>query len=528
MVAQFLRLKLQLLRNIFRRSVWQVVGITVGLVYGLGAAVVVFMLLAGLRSSDDVTLVRDVLVVAGSAVVAGFLIVPLVFGVDDTMDPRRFALFGLPDRTLALGLALAAAIGVPALALAIALAGTVVTWSRGVPETLLALISGALAFATCLLAARLTAGLGGLLLETRRAREVGGVIGVLLVVMAAPVLVALSTVDWASSGRQTLGAIGGVLSWTPLGAAFAVPGDAAAGAWGAAVLKLAIAGATVWLAWRAWERLVAKMLVTPGREAAPRSYHGLGWFGRMPQGATGAIAARSITYWFRDARYWVSLVMVPVTPLLVVLPLAIAGVPMTYLGLIPVPLVCLLLGWSLHNDTAYDSTAVWLHLASGVRGVADRIGRLAPVLIAGILVIGLGSAVTVFVLDDWRLLPSARRCCSPDSASGRSPRPGCPTPSSSPATARSSSPSPPARSPPSCSRSRCSARCSSPPPRSSSRASASSSIPPGMRRRSPRASGSASWCSSSACSWADGSSPAAGRRSCRPPSAPERGVESCA
>jgi ABC-2 type transport system permease protein len=406
MVAQFLRLKLRLLGNIFRRSPWQVVGITVGLIYGLGAAVAVFALLAGLRTSDDVALIRDALVVGGAAVVAGFLLVPLVFGVDDTMDPRRFALFGLPDRTLALGLALAAAIGVPALALAIGLAGSVVTWSRGVLETLLAIVAAALAFATCLLAARLTAGLGGLLLETRRAREVGGVIGVLLIVMAAPVVVALSTVDWASGGRQALAAIGGVLSWTPLGAAFAVPGDAAAGDWGAAVLKLAIAGATVWLAWRAWERLVAKMLVTPGREAAPRSYHGLGWFGRMPQGATGSIAARSITYWFRDARYWVSLIMVPVTPLLVVLPLAIAGVPMTYLGLIPVPLICLLLGWSLHNDTAYDSTAVWLHVASGVRGVADRIGRLVPVLIAGILVIGLGSALTVFVLDDWRLLPS--------------------------------------------------------------------------------------------------------------------------
>lgn len=406
MVAQFLRLKLRLLRNIFRRSAWQVVGITVGLVYGLGAAVAIFALLAGFRASDDVAFVRDALVVAGSAVVVGFLLVPLVFGVDDTMDPRRFTLFGVPDRTLALGLALAAAVGVPALALAIALAGTVVTWSRGVVETLLALISAVLAFATCLLAARLTAGIGGLLLETRRAREVGGVIGVLLVVMAAPVLVALATVDWASSGREVLATIGGALSWTPLGAAFSVPGDAAAGAWGAAVLKLAIAAATVWFAWLAWERLVAKMLVTPGREAAPRSYHGLGWFGRMPNGATGAIAARSITYWFRDARYWVSLIMVPVTPILVIVPLAIAGVPMGYLGLIPVPLICLLLGWSLHNDTAYDSTAVWLHVASGVRGVADRIGRLVPVLISGILVIGLGSAVTVFVLDDWRLLPS--------------------------------------------------------------------------------------------------------------------------
>ena len=119
-----------------------------------------------------------------------------------------------------------------------------------------------------------------------------------------------------------------------------------------------------------------------------------------------ALAARSITYWFRDARYWVALLMVPITPILAAVPLGIAGVPAMYVGLIPVPLVCLLLGWSLHNDTAYDSTAVWLHVASGVRGAADRVGRLVPVLISGILVIGLGSAVTVFILDDWRLLPS--------------------------------------------------------------------------------------------------------------------------
>ena len=118
------------------------------------------------------------------------------------------------------------------------------------------------------------------------------------------------------------------------------------------------------------------------------------------------MAARSLTYWFRDARYWVSIIMVPIVPLLVIVPLGLAGIPLAYTALIPVPLMCLLLGWSLHNDTAYDSTAIWLHVVSGVRGASDRVGRLVPVLIAGVLVIGLGSAVTVFVLDDWRLLPS--------------------------------------------------------------------------------------------------------------------------
>jgi ABC-2 type transport system permease protein len=406
MVAQFLRLKLRLLANIFRRSTWQVVGIVVGLVYGLGIAALLFASLVGLRFVEDVTLVRDVLTIAGAATMLGFIVFPLIFGVDDTMDPRRFALFGIPERTMAFGLALAAMIGVPALVLAIVLTGTIVTWSRGFGETVFAILGAALAFATCLLLARVATGVASLLLATRRAREVAGVLGVLLIVMIAPVLVALASIDWASSGVRAIGAIGGALSWTPLGAAFAFPGDAAAGAWGAALLKLLIAAGTVWLVWRGWQALVAKMLVTPGREASAKSYRGLGWFDRMPHGATGAVAARSLTYWFRDARYWVSFIMVPIVPVFVVVPLALAGVPSLYVALIPVPLMCLLLGWSLHNDTAFDSTAVWAHIASGVRGAADRAGRLVPVLIAGILVIGLGSAVTVFVIDDWRLLPS--------------------------------------------------------------------------------------------------------------------------
>lgn len=405
MVAQFLRLKLRLLGNIFRRSPWQVVGIILGLVYGVGLATLLFLALVGLRFVDDVEVIRDIFIVVGAATVVGFVLFPLAFGVDDTMDPRRFALFGLPDRTLAFGLAVAAFIGIPAFALAIVLAGTVVTWSRGVGETLIALLSALLAFGTCILIARVATGVASVLLATRRAREVSGVLGVLLIVLLSPVIVVLATLDWANSGLLVLESFAGVLGWTPLGAAFAAPGDAVAGDWGIAILKFLVAALTLGAIWVAWQALVAKMLVTPGREASAKSYRGLGWFDRMPHTATGAVAARSLTYWFRDARYWVSIIMVPIVPVIVVVTLGLAGIPLSYTALIPVPLMCLLLGWSLHNDTAFDSTAVWLHTVSGVRGAADRAGRLVPVLIAGLLVIGLGSAVTVFVLDDWRLLP---------------------------------------------------------------------------------------------------------------------------
>ena len=89
--------------------------------------------LVGLRFVDDVSFVRDVLDRGGRCDRGrGSSCSRSSSAVDDTMDPRRFAFFGLPDRTLALGLAVAAIVGVPALVLAIVLLGTVVTWSRGV------------------------------------------------------------------------------------------------------------------------------------------------------------------------------------------------------------------------------------------------------------------------------------------------------------------------------------------------------------------------------------------------------------
>ena len=228
MVAQFLRLKLRLLGNIFRRSPWQVVGIVLGLVYGLGLAALLFMTLVGLRFVDDVELIRYVFIVAGSATIIGFVVVPLLFGVDDTMDPRRFALFGVsPDRTLPHSAwRVAAMIGVPALALGIILLGTVVTWSRGPGETFLAhpRPRRSRSRRACCSPAS-PPGSPRVLLATRRAREVSSVLGVLLIVHA---VARSSSCSSRSTGRtpdsRVLETLAGVLGWTPLGAAFAVPG----------------------------------------------------------------------------------------------------------------------------------------------------------------------------------------------------------------------------------------------------------------------------------------------------------------
>ncbi|KGJ72427.1 hypothetical protein GY21_15410 [Cryobacterium roopkundense] len=392
--------------NHFKRSPAQVVGVLAGLAYATAMAVVLVVALVGLRLAGDVTLIRDALTVAGSIIVLGFFVLPLILGTEDSMEPRKFALLGLANRELSFGLLLAGLLGVPAVTLTLVLLGTVVTWSRGVLETMLALVAAAFTLATCVILARLSMAWGALLLATRRSREFTGVGGIVLLVVLAPIVLLVLNTNWGRSGRGLLGELGTILSWTPLGASSAVAGDAATGFWAPAVLKLLIAGATVFLLWVAWQATVARMLVTPGRAAVARHQGGLGWFDRLPHNAIGVIAARSFTYWARDSRYWVSLIMIPFVPILAVLPLAIAGVPLHWLALIPVPLMCLFLGWAVHNDVAYDSTAIWLHVASGTRGFADRIGRLLPALALGIPLIGLGSALSIYVYEDWVVLPS--------------------------------------------------------------------------------------------------------------------------
>ncbi|MFP3464888.1 hypothetical protein [Leifsonia sp. SIMBA_070] len=406
MVAQFLGLKLQIMGNAFRRSPWQVLGLVIGLLYGAFITVVVVGSLVAARVVDDSAATHSVVVVIGSVVVAGFALLPLLFGVDDTLDPREFALFGIPNRTLATGLLLAGLIGIPALVLIICSAATVVTWSQNAGTVLLALISAAVVVLTCVLVSRVATAIAHTLLATRRSREAGGVIGILLLVLIAPVLLLLLTVDWGRDGLGALGGFAGWLAWTPLGAAWSAPGEAAQGAWGIGLLQLLIALATLGLLWLAWTALVARVVASPEREARSKAYHGLGWFDRLPGGPTAAIAARSMTYWGRDARYWVSIVLIPVIPIFVIVALALAGLPPHYIALVPLPLVCLFLGWSIHNDLAFDSTAIWLHLVSGTRGVSDRAGRMFPPVVVGIPVLIVGSIVTTIVFGDWAVLPA--------------------------------------------------------------------------------------------------------------------------
>lgn len=77
------------------------------------------------------------------------------------------------------------------------------------------------------------------------------------------------------------------------------------------------------------------------------------------------------------------------------------------------PLVAaLFFGWLPHNDVAYDSRALWMHVAGAVRGTADRIGRLVPALMVGIPVVAAGITVAAVVRGGWSVVPALAGACS--------------------------------------------------------------------------------------------------------------------
>ena len=245
-----------------------------------------------------------------------------------------------------------------------------------------------------------------MLLDSQRARSLAGSLGILVLVVAAPVIALLAAQDWKNDASSVLGEIAATLGWTPFGAPWAVLSDTATANWPVGIGHLLVALGYVGSLWLIWRLLVARMLVTPGRAEAQRGARGLGWFDRLPHGPAGAIAARSFTYWMRDPRYWVSVAIIPVAPLLVITPLLIAGVPGSELVLLPLPFMCLFIGWAVHNDVAYDGSAIWMHVSAGVSGFADRVGRIIPILVGGVFVIGAGSALSVYFYGNWEVLPS--------------------------------------------------------------------------------------------------------------------------
>ena len=380
MVAVLVRLKLRLLRNSLRRSVWRTVGLIIGIVYGFGVVLAVLAGLVGLRFTST-AFTADVTIVAYAVLTAGWLLMSLlVFGVDETVDPARFALLPVRARQLLPGLLAAALIGVPGVATVIIGAGLVMAWARNPALTAAAVVAALIGVATCVLLARTAVAALASVLASRRFRDLAFV-GLALFGVAfglgANLLGALGSSD-PGALRAALADLAKIASWTPFGWAWAVPADVARGNWAAAGIHLLLAIGLVGVLWRTWEHFLDRRLTSPieGGGAAVR-VRGSGWADRLyPAGPAGAVAVRTLRYWRRDPRYLAGVAGFLIAPVVIMVSQLANQDGSAEVAAFAPCILGMVVGLSVAQDLSYDGSAIWLHVASGLRGAEDRAGRV--------------------------------------------------------------------------------------------------------------------------------------------------------
>lgn len=444
MVATLVRLRWRLTLNSLRANVWALIGTIVGALYGLGlllALVAGAIGLGGLGADAA----APVLAAAGALTVLGWALVPLMLtGVDSTLDPRAMAAWTAPSRPLAIGLAVAAATGVPGVITGAGLLLPVLVWAVAGQwgAALLALALAPAALATCVLLSRVVV-IGAGVSTSRRGRDRAGVIAVLaiLLVSLAPALLNLGTRLDSGVDLEGLRTAARVAGLTPFGWALAAPGHLARGEAAAAIGLSAAALALPAALAPVWERVVGRVMTGPARSnARSRAYDGAAQEGGAQAGAAGvsrvlpwhrrlegimpspaaAVAARCLRYWRADPRYLVQAISLVITPVLLAVMIALGRTSIVDAGetaslapgrapavLLAAPvLTALLSGWGLHNDLAFDSTALWTQVSASVRGRDDRLGRIVAAALwqtPVIAVLALGGGAWTGL---WRALPA--------------------------------------------------------------------------------------------------------------------------
>lgn len=407
MARLFARLKLTVYRNQLTRSTSWAVLFSLSLVGGLILAPVGLSLFSATASIEPRSTAVAFTGLAGSAIAVCWVLFPLLaFGVDNTVDPTRFALLPLRRGELATGMLTAALLGIAPLVTLVTLLGTplgALLSGAGVAAAAVGLLGAVLGLLVCVLLARATTSVLASALTSRRGRD--------LVVIAAPLVgVALYPVTLnlgpilsgasTASGQDALVQSGSLLGWTPLGWAYTAGPEVAAGRPTVGLVKLALAGAFALLLARVWVRAVERQMINPptpsgGRVAANGSGLFSGPAAVLPHTRVGAVAARELKQWWRDprrkAQLFTALGMGTALALFLGTPsgagigagAAYAGASIAWFG-----------ATATANAYGYEATAYWQHLAVGGTDRADAAGRLLALALLT-LVPGLLVAVTL-------------------------------------------------------------------------------------------------------------------------------------
>lgn len=401
MARHLVQLKLASERGSLRPDAPDRPGTIVGLIVILALAIAA-LAVAAVVWGRDAEVRGAVGVIGGTVLAIGAFLVSASARQAEAVDPRALVFAGRSPGRAAAEAALSSAVGPAPLALGIVLLVWVALWRDDPLAVAVAAAGAVVSFALAIVLGRLGALVGSVGNERRIAGDLASA-GVLVgLLAAAPLAFLLVTAPWQHGAGAVATGVAEALAWSPFGGAWAAPATIARG--GAplealAQLGLSLAALIVLVA--AWQVLGA--MLAAGRLARPRRQGelDLGLLSRVGRTPARAIAARVGVYWLRDRRYRLVLLVVIAVPALALVPLALVGVPPQVLALIPVPLLGFFFGWSLHNDLAFDSTALWLHITAAMNGRSDRLGRALPTLLVGGALTVLGSATTGLITGDW-------------------------------------------------------------------------------------------------------------------------------
>ena len=421
MVAELLRLRLRVLANSFRGTPARVFGVVLGWLAAIGGGYALLKGAEWLSHQSDVYVMRASVVV-GTWLMLAALLVPMLVVRRYALDPRAFLGYPLAPASISIATFFLPLIGPTILLIPLAYLPAVV-WA-----------DEPTALDVAWWAAPLIVLMGMLLLELGRlagvalwhrprasARVNALVVALLLagfavvVVVLAPRIPGLGWLELVTLPvRDFVTANLSVVASTPFGMLWAAVADGS--------VPLGDPDATWPRLWFAVAAIVAlgglrfgivhRHLQASRRAPAPRRVKIPGWFARFPANPVGAVGARSMTYWLRDPRYYVTLAIVPALPLMLLVPLWVGGVPFEITILVPLPVVTLLVAWAAsHNDVAFDSTAFWQHVSAQTKGTHDRQGRTFPVLVIGALLLAVGIPLTVWGFGDTAIAAPLTGVC---------------------------------------------------------------------------------------------------------------------
>ena len=403
MVAALLSLRFRVLANTLRRNTLQLLAVIFG---ALQALIILLIVIAGLAVLViyPQPVQQATVVIGGGAVTLGWFLVPLIAtGIEPTIDPLKLSAFPLPVARLMVAMTLVGATWIPGITTLLVSISTALTW-RDTPGAAWAAVGcGLVGTLICIVGSRMTASVTANVVAGRRRRDRVVVSLVAVIVLLGPVALA---VGLGLRSDAPFPAAAEVLGFTPFGAIWSVPGQIVAGHPGAAVGSLAIALATLALMLVIWRASLLATFRYRGGGAGGRQVAAgrLGVFGLVPATPAGAIGARSLIYWARDARFARQLVLVPLMPALLLLLGTL--VHASWLAYLAPPIVAGLLPLTLFAVISYDGSAFALHLSSGVRGVDDRVGRAAAVLTFALPALVIVALVSLGVVGGWRDLPA--------------------------------------------------------------------------------------------------------------------------